>query len=251
LFPTIYIANNTGHIYYRIITGFRAVLIVVLALYCSNYAQNKGNNPYNLSIISSPQSYKELVNSDSENILVDIKKYIPSLKLDIRYAGKNNFLGEPVYNYARAFLRKPAAGALLRVQKELNKAGLGLKIFDAYRPYSATLKFYDKVKDTQYVAAPWSGSRHNRGCAVDLTIISLKTSKELEMPTGFDSFRVEAHSDYLNISADKIKNRDLLIGVMAKYGFVNLPTEWWHYDYKDWNKFDIMDLSFEQLDEIK
>jgi D-alanyl-D-alanine dipeptidase len=216
-----------------------------------NYAQNKNKNKYNLHVIDTEQGYKELVQKDSSNNLVDIKKLIPSLKLDIRYAGKNNFLHEPVYNYAKAYLRLPAAAALQKVQKELQKMGLGLKIFDAYRPYKATVKFYDKVKDTQYVASPWSGSRHNRGCAVDLTIISLKTGSELKMPTGFDSFREAAHSDYLNLSPEQIRNRDLLIGVMAKYGFENLPTEWWHYDFKDWGKYDIMDLSFEQLDGMK
>jgi len=226
-------------------------LFVVLICYSINHAQEKNKNNYNLFIINTAQSYKELIKRDSNNTLVNLSKYIPSIKLDIRYAGKNNFLGEPVYDYARAYLRLPAAKALLNVQNEFMKIGLGLKVFDAYRPYSATVKFYDKVKDTQYVAAPWQGSRHNRGCAVDLTLISLKTSKELEMPTGFDSFHEAAHSDYLNLTPVKIRNRDLLIGVMAKYGFENLSTEWWHFDYKDWNRFDLMDLSFEQLDQIK
>lgn len=100
------------------------------------------------------------------------------------------------------------------------------------------------------MASAYTGSRHNRGCAVDLTLISLKTGKPLDMPTGFDSFLEKAHSDYLNLPASKIKNRDLLIGVMAKYGFINLDSEWWHYDFKDWKKFDLMDLSFDQLDKI-
>jgi zinc D-Ala-D-Ala dipeptidase len=232
------------------ISNIKAILIVVLVFYSLNYTQNN-TNKYDLPVISSVQSYKELVTNDSNNVLVDIKKYIPSLKLDIRYAGNNNFLKKPVYNYARAFLRLPAAKSLQKVQKELNKIGLGLKIFDAYRPYSATLKFYDMVKDTQYVAAPWTGSRHNRGCAVDLTLISLKTGRELDIPTEFDSFREQAHSDYSDLPPAKIKNRDLLIDVMTKYGFENLPTEWWHYDFKDWGKFDLMDLSFEELDAIK
>jgi len=228
--------------------NIKIFLVFILVFYSSISAQNKYNNKYNLPVISNLQSYKEQVIRDSNNILVDVKKYIQSLKLDIRYAENNNFLKEPVYNYARAFLRLPAVKALKRVQIELNKAGLGLKIFDAYRPYSATVKFYDKIRDTQYVAAPWTGSRHNRGCAVDFTLINLMTGKGLDMPTGFDSFSEEAHSDYINLSPEKIKNRDLLIGVMAKYRFENLPSEWWHYDFKDWNKYDLMDLSFEELD---
>lgn len=245
------ISINISRFYFIKLNHLAVLMIVIYVLIPSVFAQINSNNPYKLRIINSAQIYKEMISKDSENVLVDLKKYIPSLKLDIRYAGSNNFLHEPVYKYAKAFLRKPAASALLLVQKELNKAGLGLKIFDAYRPYSATLKFWDKVRDTQYVAAPWTGSRHNRGCAVDLTIISLKSGEELDMPIGFDSFRLQAHSDNINLSADKIKNRDLLIGVMAKYGFENLPTEWWHYDFKDWVKFDLMDISFEQLENIQ
>lgn len=239
------------HQFGNLFNYIKITLLVSFAAYSMNYAQIQDKNKYNLRVIDTEQAYKELIQKNSSNNLVDIKKLIPSLKLDIRYAGKNNFLHEQVYNYAKAFLRLPAAAALKKVQKELQKMGLGLKIFDAYRPYRATVKFYDKVKDTQYVASPWSGSRHNRGCAVDLTIISLNTGKELSMPTEFDSFRETAHSDYLNLSSEQIKNRDLLIGVMAKYGFDNLPTEWWHYDFKDSGKYDIMDLSFEQLEGIK
>jgi zinc D-Ala-D-Ala dipeptidase len=205
--------------------NIKILLFFILVSYSSISAQNKYNNKYSLPVISNLQTYKEQAIKDSNNTLVDVKRYIPSLKLDIRYAGNNNFFKEPVYNYARAFLRLPAVKALRRIQKELNKAGLGLKIVDAYRPYSATVKFYDKIKDTQYVAAPWTGSRHNRGCAADLTLIDLKTGKELVMPTGFDSFSEEAHSDYINLSPEKIKNRDLLIGVMVKYGFENLLSE--------------------------
>ena len=211
-------------------------------------AQEKPLNKYGLYVVSDINTYKELIKKDSSNQLVNLKKLIPLIKLDIRYATRNNFLGEPVYNSPEAFLRLPAAYALEKVISELKLMGLGIKVFDAYRPYSATVKFYNKVKDTVYVASAWTGSRHNRGCAIDLTLISLKTGKALNMPTGFDSFLEKAHSDYLKLPPEEIKNRDLLIGVMAKYGFNNYSGEWWHYDFKDWNKFDLMDISFEQLD---
>ncbi len=227
----------------RLIIFLISIPIIVLS-------QELNKNKYGLYVVDNPKTYKQLVMKDSNNVLVDIKQFVPSIVLDIRYATKNNFLGEPVYNSADAFLRLPAAKALRKVQNELKVIGLGLKIFDAYRPYNATVKFYDKVKDTVYVASAWTGSRHNRGCAVDLTLVSLKTGKPLDMPTGFDSFLEMAHSDYLNLSPDKIRNRDLLIGVMAKYGFINLDSEWWHFDFKDWKKFDLMDLNFEELKNI-
>ncbi len=225
-------------------------IAVIFFLSTILYGQELRKNKYGLIVIDNPKIYYNLAAKDSSNILVDLQKFIPSIKLDIRYSTKNNFLGEPVYKSARAFLRLPAAIALKKVQHELNLIGLGLKIFDGYRPYSATVIFYNKVKDTIYAASAYTGSRHNRGCAVDLTLISLKTRKPLDMPTDFDSFDIKAHSDYLKLPPNVIKNRDLLIGIMAKYGFINLDSEWWHYDFKDWKKFDLMDLSFDQLDKI-
>lgn len=228
-------------------------LFLIMLLVSSSYlsGQTIKKNEYGLFVVNKISEYKTLARKDSSNMLIDLKKLIPSIKLDIRYATKNNFLGEPVYTSAMAFARYPAAEAIKDVQTELKKIGLGLKIFDAYRPYTATVKFYKKVKDTVYVASAWTGSRHNRGCAVDLTLIDLKTGKQLTMPTPFDSFQEEAHSDYLELPAEQIRNRDLLIGVMAKHGFNNYPGEWWHYDYKDWKKYPLMDLSFEQLEEIQ
>ncbi len=227
--------------------GIKKILILIIIAIASNYGQQIKKNKYGLIVVDNISTYREMAAKDSNNELVNLQKIIPNVKLDIRYATKNNFLGEPVYNSAYAFLRLPAALSLKKVQEELKILGLGIKVFDAYRPYSATVKFYNKVKDTVYVASAWTGSRHNRGCAIDLTLISLKTGKSLEMPTGFDSFLEKAHSDYLKLPPDEIRNRDLLIGVMAKYGFNNYPGEWWHYDFKDWNKYDLMDISFEQL----
>ena len=227
--------------------SIQKILIFIILFSSIIFCQDIKKNKYGLYVIDDIDSYNESVRKDSSNELVNLKKFIPTIKLDVRYATKNNFLGESVYKSAQAFLRLPAALALRKIQNELNMMSLGIKVFDAYRPYSATVKFYDKVKDTVYVASAWTGSRHNRGCAIDLTLISLKTGKQLNMPTGFDSFLEKAHSDYLNLPADEIKNRDLLIGVMAKYGFINLDSEWWHYDFKDWKKFDLMDLSFEEL----
>ena len=192
--------------------------------------------------------YQQAVNSNPEKELVDLESFIPGIELDIRYATTNNFTGEVIYNSARAFARKPVAAALKMAQAEFNKQGIGIKVFDAYRPYAATVKFYEVYHDTTYVASPYRGSRHNRGCAIDMTIIDLKTGKELEMPTAYDSFRKEAWpSTPVKDPAIK-KNRDLIIQVMEKHGFKVNASEWWHFDFMGWQKFEVMDIAFEELD---
>jgi len=125
--------------------------------------------------------------------------------------------------------------------------GYGLKIYDAYRPYSVTKKFWDLVHDERYVANPAKGSGHNRGIAADLTIIDLKTKKELKMPTGFDNFTDSAHHDFVNLPGDILKNRKLLKETMEKYGFLEFATEWWHYSLPEPEKYDVLDLSFGEL----
>ncbi|QMU29226.1 M15 family metallopeptidase [Adhaeribacter radiodurans] len=213
----------------------------------SGVAQDAKANKYGLKVISNPADYLKQVTRDSSLQLVDITSVIPDIKLDIRYATANNFMGEPVYTSAQAFLRRPVAQALKNVQTELNKQGLGLKIFDAYRPYRATVYFYEKVRDTIYLAKPWEGSRHNRGCTVDLTLINLKTGQELQMPTAYDAFTKKAHVNYTNLPATAIKNREKLKQVMTKHGFQVYSEEWWHFDYRDFKKFDLMNIRFEDL----
>lgn len=204
-------------------------------------------NPYGLTIISNHSDYKKSISANPDKRLVELKNYIPGLKLDIRYATKNNFTKQAVYKTAKAFARLPVAKSLKNVQTELKKSGLGLKIFDGYRPYSVTVKFFNLASDKNFVANPKDGSRHNRGCAMDLTIINLKTGKDLKMPTPYDSFAAAASSDYKNLPADVIKNRDLLIDIMERNGFKVLDNEWWHFDFNDWKNFELMDIAFEEL----
>ena len=179
--------------------------------------------------------------------LVDINKVNPNIILDIRYATKNNFLKKKVYPEARCFLRKAAAEKLNLIQKELETIGLGLKIFDGYRPLSVQREMWKIMPDKRYVADPAKGSRHNRGAAVDLTLVD-KNGNELEMPTPFDSFEKRAHHSYQNLS-DKIKqNRWILRTIMEKYGFKPITSEWWHYDLIGWSKYSILDKSFTELE---
>ena len=181
--------------------------------------------------------------------MVDIHQMNPSIILDIRYATSNNFLHQPVYKQARCFLVKEAAERLNEVQKELQTIGLGLKVFDGYRPLSVQKKMWAIMPDPGYVANPKHGSRHNRGSAVDLTLVD-STGKELAMPTPFDSFSERAHQDYMHLPAKIRQNRWILRTVMEKHGFVPIRTEWWHYNLKNWKKYPIMDYSFEELDRL-
>lgn len=177
---------------------------------------------------------------------IELNKLNPGILLDIRYATTNNFTGKIVYPEARAFLVKDAALSLDSVQKELEAIGLGLKIYDGYRPLSVQKKFWEIMPDERYVADPQKGSRHNRGMAVDLTLVD-KNGKEMNMPTEYDDFTEKAHRDYMNLTEEQIKNRKVLEDVMTKYGFTGLPTEWWHFDYKGWENYEVLDIDFKDI----
>jgi D-alanyl-D-alanine dipeptidase len=210
-------------------------------------AQNKPATAEKLVVVNSYNQYLASIKTNPDNELGEIKKAIPNIKLDIRYATKNNFMQQVMYKQARAFARSPVIDALKKIQKELNKKGYGLKIFDGYRPYAITVAFYKKASDKNFVANPAKGSKHNRGCAVDLTLINLKTGKELPMPTPYDSFSAAAAAKYENVSPEAKKNRDFLIGLMGKYKMNVLENEWWHYDFSGWKSYDLMDIPFEKL----
>ena len=173
--------------------------------------------------------------------LVDILSIDSTIVLDIRYATKNNFTKVVLYPVARAFLRREAAESLAAVNAELKKSGYRLKIYDAYRPLSIQKKLWEVVPDDRYVAPPVKGSRHNRGAAVDLTIIDSK-GKELRMPTPYDDFTKRAWHEFMDLPSNVIRNRSLLKETMMRYGFHPITTEWWHYDFKGWDRFEIMDI---------
>ncbi|HEY8968313.1 MAG TPA: serine hydrolase, partial [Puia sp.] len=204
-------------------------------------------NKYGLKAISSPADYRSLVASDPNQAIVPLDKFIPGIRLDIRYATSNNIMHRPVYHTAAAFLRLPAAKALKDIQQQLKPMGYGLKIYDGYRPYRVTVEFYEAYHDSNFVASPYTGSRHNRGCAVDLTLIDLKTGRELEMPTPYDAFTKEASATWPTISEQARKHRKLLQEVMLQHGFVIYPSEWWHFDFAGWKAYPVMDIPFGEL----
>jgi D-alanyl-D-alanine dipeptidase len=209
-------------------------------------------NKYGLWVIKDIKMLNALTAMDSNKKIIDIKNAIPGLVFDLRYAGTNNFMHKKLYpEITTTYLRLPAAKALQKVQQELNENGMGLKIFDGYRPYSVTEKMWELVKDDRYAADPKKGSGHNRGVAVDVTIVKLKDGLELNMGTAFDNFSDTAHHTFKNLSAETEKNRKLLKSTMEKYGFNALETEWWHYSLPDAKNYELLDLDFKKLKKLR
>jgi D-alanyl-D-alanine dipeptidase len=223
------------------------VFIFSTGIYTSLSAQDSSYTKPPLT--SKWDDYEKQVRKDSAKRMVELKRLVPGIVYDLRYATVNNFMKRLMYpaGTKATYLRLPAARALSGVQEELEKQGYGLLIFDAYRPYAVTVKFWELVKDERYVANPARGSGHNRGIAVDLTIIEKRTGKQLNMGTGFDNFSDTAHHSFKNLPAEILSNRNLLKQVMEKYGFKVYNEEWWHYSWPDAARFEILDLDFRKL----
>jgi len=181
--------------------------------------------------------------------LVELVTLDPSIELDIRYAGTNNFLGKPVYPEARAFLQRPAAEALVAAHRDLARHGYGLLIHDGYRPWAITKLFWDMTSGYQreFVADPSQGSKHNRGCAVDLTMYDRALGTAVEMPSGYDEMTRRAYPEYPGGPPEARARRDLLRRVMERHGFTVEPNEWWHFNYKDWEQYPIVDIPFSAI----
>ncbi|MBS1841010.1 MAG: M15 family metallopeptidase [Acidobacteria bacterium] len=181
--------------------------------------------------------------------LIELATLDPDIHLDIRYASSNDFLGTPVYTQARAFLQRPAAEALLRVLQKLKPLGYGLLIHDGYRPWYVTKIFWDATpaEGKIFVADPAQGSRHNRGCAVDLTLYDLKTGNPIEMTGGYDEMSPRSFPNFPGGTSLQRWHRDLLRSAMESEDFTVYESEWWHFDYKDWHEYGILNIPFEKL----
>ena len=201
-------------------------------------------NPHGLTVLDRA-AYVRSAEPDPEKQLIDLGEL--GIPLDIRYATPDNFMKKSLYPVAKAYLRAPAAKALMDVQTELELRGLGIKVYDAYRPYRVTVAMWEPIRNPDYVADPAKGSRHNRGAAVDLTLIDLKTGQELAMPTPYDDFTSRAAHAFDDLPEDVRANRAVLREVMSKHGFDPLPSEWWHYDFRGWERFELMDVGLEEL----
>ena len=182
--------------------------------------------------------------------LIELTDSDPTIRLDIRYATTNNFTGRKLYSQPRAFLVVPAAQALLNAHRAAQLQGFGLTIYDAYRPWRVTKKLWDATPPgpkRNYVANPKRGSKHNRGCAVDLTLHHLADSAQVAMPSGYDEFTLRAHRIFVDAPAEALKHRDLLERLMEEAGFRGASNEWWHFDFVGWEDYPVLDVPFEEL----
>ena len=184
-----------------------------------------------------------------ESELVDLTSLDPTIELDIRYATRNNFMDAVFYEDARAFLQRPGAEAVARAHRALAPYGYGLLIHDGYRPWYVTKMFWDAtpIHQREFVANPASGSRHNRGAAVDLTLYGLLTGEPIEMPGSYDEFSHRSYPDYPGGTARQRWHRDLLRRVMEAEGFTVNSGEWWHFDYRDWRAYGIQNVVFGEI----
>lgn len=185
-------------------------------------------------------------------ILVDLKTLDGTLKLDIRYATAQNFLGRPVYSEARAFLRPEPARSLVAAQAALAAKGYGLIVFDAYRPLSVTRLFWNELppEKRRFVANPARGSNHNRGCAVDVSLYDRASGREVTMPSAYDEMTARASPDYTGGPDEARRHRDLLRSILEASAFRVNRGEWWHFDHRECPRYDVLDLSFEEVDAL-
>jgi zinc D-Ala-D-Ala dipeptidase len=222
-------------------------LALLLAAACAT-APTIAPNRYGLRVVPDAATYQRFARVDPDKRLVHLSTFIPGVALDVRYATTDNFMKQRLYPVAKSYLRYPAAVALRGVQQELSREGLALKIFDAYRPYRVTEAMWEPIRNPDYVADPSKGSRHNRGAAVDLTLIDARTGTELAMPTGYDDFTPRAAHAFTDLPSDVLANRSKLRDVMTRHGFEPLPSEWWHYDFRGWEGFELMDVPLDALE---
>lgn len=181
--------------------------------------------------------------------LVELIKLDSTIHLDIRYATNNNLVGRPVYTEARAFLQRSPARALVKINEELKPLGYGLLIFDGYRPWSVTKLFWDitPLENKKFVANPKDGSRHNRGCAIDLSLYDLDTGKEVPMTSQYDEMSESSYPNFTGGTMEQRKLRDLLISKMEAHGFTVYEYEWWHFDYQGWESYRIQNIQFSEI----
>jgi D-alanyl-D-alanine dipeptidase len=201
-----------------------------------------------LTVIGNSKAYKKSVKNDSLQKMEELKSWLPHVVYDLCYASKNNFTGKKLYRQGdKTFVRLAVAQALQKAQQGLLAEGYSFKIWDAYRPYDVTKKMWELIGDERYVANPAKGSGHNRGLAVDVTLVSTKTVEEINMGTGFDNFTDTAHQTFKDLPVDVLKNRKLLKTAMERWGFRALETEWWHYSFPNDRNYEVLNLSFKEL----
>ena len=229
----------------------KVVLTVLLFVLATGHslAQN-AKNPYGLPILTTVAELRQTIEADSNKMFVKITDYVPGVVLDIKYATTQNVFYTQLYDKPHAYTRLPVAKALASAQKEFGKLGYGLKIYDAYRPYGVTCRMFEILPDTIYMGLPWQGSKHNRGIALDMTLVDLKTKQELDMPTPFDALVYASHPTFMGLPKPVIQNRQILLDVMRRYGFSVDPVEWWHFNYADGLQYELLDISPDVIEQM-
>lgn len=234
---------------YQKLSAKHAYSFLITLLFVSVVAEVQAQS---LEVVKDVSAYKKQVLLDENKYMVNLKEIIPTLQIDLRYSTKENFTGEKLYpSTAIAFLRMPAARALINIQQQLAQEGLALKVWDAYRPHRATQRMWTLIQDERYVANPAKGSGHNRGLAIDLTLVDLKTGTMLDMGTSFDHFSDTAHHDFKKLPSDVLKHRSTLKTIMEEHGFKALSTEWWHYSWPNDRNYEVLDLRFRDLQRMQ
>ena len=218
-------------------------LIVIICIFCFACKSDKSNETPAESVIQLETKIEEPLEIIKERFpapegWVELTNSTPGFVTDIRYATTQNFVESVMYPCGKCFLRTRTAEALQQVASELQKKNLGIKLFDCYRPGPVQQKLWDKVPNASYVTPPWKGSQHNRGAAVDLTIVD-QNGQQLDMGTAFDFFGEEAHHTYTKHTAIIHDNRTLLKTLMEHFGFSSIRTEWWHYSIKDMQSLEV------------
>jgi len=227
-----------------------AVLVFILAFAIHSNAQLNAIKPneYGLSVINIKQDYLTSTQQEPQKKMVLLNGYLIYAKYDWKYATINNFTQQILYKNPAAYVRIQAAQALQLIEIDLKEQGIGLLIFDAYRPYSVTKKMWEAVPDNRYAANPAKGSNHNRGAAIDVSLYNLQSGDPLQMPTLFDDFSEKAHHNYMQLPQEILTNRSILKNIMTKYGFMALETEWWHYYLPNAaSRFELLDFNFRQI----
>jgi zinc D-Ala-D-Ala dipeptidase len=231
----------------RILSG----LLLLFFTAFSGLAQTTDTlNKYGLYVIKSVAQLERIIDADTNKAFVRIKDFVPGVILDIKYATTENVFYEKLYDKPHAYTMLPVAKALAAVQQDLNQQGLGLKIYDAYRPYSVTCRMWDRLPDSIYMGKPWRGSNHNRGIALDLTLIDLRTKRELAMPTPFDALVYASHPDFMGLPDSVIRNRQILIDAMSKQGFSVSLREWWHFNFTAGSGYEVLDIPPAQINKL-
>lgn len=224
-------------------------VIFFLGLVISTSGQDSLNK-YGLYVINDLQVLEQTIQKDSNKAFVRIKDYVPGIVLDIKYATTQNVFYQKFYDKPHAFARLPVVKALAKAQEEFRQHSVGIKIYDSYRPYSVTCSMWDLMPDSIYMGKPWRGSKHNRGVALDLTLVDIKTGQELRMPTPYDALVYPSHPSFMQLPDSIIRNRQLLISILSKHGFTVASNEWWHWDYADAFKYELLDIPPNEIEKM-